>query len=73
MALLSAWILPSAAIEPEQSQIQMKCSGRVANSPPGLLGTLGLPPKRRLFHARQWARLLRLTFAVITHITGLHD
>jgi hypothetical protein len=41
MALLSAWILPSAAIEPEQSQIQMKCSGRVANSPPGLLGTLG--------------------------------
>ena len=36
MAVLSAWILPSLLIEPEQSASQMKCSGRVASSPPGL-------------------------------------
>ena len=35
MALLSACILPSAAIEPEQSATMKKCSGRAARVEPG--------------------------------------
>src|SRR5258706_2130568 len=35
MALLSACILPSAAIDPEQSATMKKCSGRAANVDPG--------------------------------------
>src|SRR6185437_4624238 len=37
IALLRDWILPSACMEPEQSQIQKKCNGRDASSPPGRL------------------------------------
>jgi len=47
MAVLRACILPSAAMDPDVSAIQMKCRGRVANSPPGRF--MVIPPRDDFF------------------------